>query len=488
MNRSIIRYILGWILVVEGLFMLLPWIVSLVYRERCGLWFLFIGIAAFVAGFLITRKKPKSTLFSMREGCIATAVSWMMMSLVGCLPFFFSGQIPNFTNALFETVSGFTTTGASILSDVESLAQCMLFWRSFTHWIGGMGVLVFLLAVIRMSGGSSLNLMRAESTGPSVGKLVPKAMRSARILYFIYIGMTLIMVLFLLLGHMTLYEALCTTFSTAGTGGFGIKNTSIASYSPYIQWVVTIFMIAFGVNFNLYYLLLFRKWKQALHMEEVKVYLGIIAIAVVAIMINIYDVTMTFADNFRTVTFQVATIITTTGFTTVDFDKWPEMSRLILMIIMFIGSCAGSTGGGIKVSRFIIQFKAMIREFGSYLFPKRIKAIKMNGRVIEPEVVRSVNVFMGAYICIFVASMICLSFEGHDMVTNFAAVSATINNTGPGLGLVGPTENYSFFLPFNKFVLMFDMIAGRLELFPLLMLIYPPTWKGIFKKNKRRTE
>ncbi len=488
MNRSIIRYILGWILVVEGLFMLLPWIVSLVYRERCGFWFLGIGLASFAAGFLITRKRPKSTLFSMREGCIATALSWMLISLVGCLPFFFSGQIPYFPDALFETVSGFTTTGASILLDVESLAKCMLFWRSFTHWIGGMGVLVFLMAVIRMNGGSNMNLMRAESTGPSVGKLVPKAINSARILYEIYIAMTLLLVVFLIAGHMTPYEAFCTAFSTAGTGGFGIKNSSLADYSAYIQWVVTVFMLAFGVNFNLYYLLLFRKWRQALHMEEVKVYLGIVAVAVVAIMVNIYDVAMTFGENLRIVTFQVATIITTTGFTTVDFDKWPEMSRLILMIIMFIGSCAGSTGGGIKVSRFIIQFKAMIREFGSYLFPKRVKAIKMNGRVIEPEVVRSVTVFMAAYICVFVASMICLSFEGHDMISNFAAVSATLNNTGPGLGMVGPTNNYSFLLPFNKFVLMFDMIAGRLELFPLLMLIYPPTWKGIFKRTNHKIE
>lgn len=468
--------------------MMLPLIVAIVYRERCGLWFLIIGLLSLLAGFLITRKRPENMVFSMREGCVVTALSWLLISLVGCLPFFLSGQIPNFTNALFETVSGFTTTGASILENIEGLAKCMLFWRSFTHWIGGMGVLVFLMAVIRMTGGSNMNLMRAESTGPSVGKMVPKAMRSARILYFTYIGLTVIMIVFLLAGHMTFYEAINTACSTAGTGGFAVKNSSMADYSAYIQWVVTIFMVAFGVNFNMFYLILFRRWRQALHMEEVWVYLGIIVVAIVAVTINIYDVALTFGDNLRTVSFQVATVISTTGFSTVDFDKWPEMSRLILVLLMFIGSCAGSTGGGIKVSRGLIMFKSMIREFGSYLFPKRVKSIQIGGKDVEPEVVRGVYVFMAAYISIFAVSMLCLSFEGHDMVTNFSAVAASINNTGPGLGMVGPSENYVFFAGFNKFVLMFDMIAGRLELFPLLMLIYPPTWRGFFKKTNRRVE
>ncbi len=468
--------------------MLLPWVVSLVYRERCGLSFLFIGLASCLAGFLITRKRPARTTFSMREGCIATALSWLMLSLVGCLPFFLTGQIPSFTNALFETVSGFTTTGASILTDIEAMARCMLFWRSLTHWLGGMGVLVLLLAVIRMTGGSNMNLMRAESTGPSVGKLVPKVMRSARILYLIYVGMTLIMVVFLLAGHMTLFEALTTAFGTAGTGGFAIWSTSIGACSAYIQWVVTIFMLLFGVTFNMFYLLLLRKWRQALRMEEVRVYLGIIVVSVVVIMINTYNVAVTFGENLRTVTFQVAAIITTTGFATVDFNTWPVLSQLILLLLMFIGACAGSTGGGIKVSRIIILFKSMIREFGSYLFPKRVKSIKIDGKVVEPEVVRGVSVYLITYVVIFVASMICLTVEGHDLVTNFSAVLASLNSIGPGLGLVGPTENYVFFSGFNKFVLMFDMIAGRLELFPLLMLIYPPTWKGFFKRTKRREE
>ncbi len=486
MNRSIIRYILGWVIFVEGAFMLLPWIIALIYRERCGYWFLLIGLIACFVGFLITRFKPKSTMFSMREGCIATALSWIVMSFIGCLPFFLSGQIPGFVNALFETVSGFTTTGASVLSDVESLAHCMLFWRSFTHWIGGMGVLVLLLAVIRMAGGSNMNLMRAESSGPSVGKLVPKAMRSARILYLIYIVMTLLMVVFLVAGHMSVFEAFNTAFATAGTGGFSIRNSSLTDCSAYIQWVVTAFMIAFGVSFTFYYLLLFRKWRQAARMDEVKVYLGIIVVSVVVVMINVYNVSLAFGDNLRTVAFQVSSIMTTTGFATTDFDAWPEFSRLVLVLLMFIGACAGSTGGGIKVSRIIILVKSMVREFGSYLFPKRVKTIKMNGKVVEPEVVRGVAVFLIAYIVLFVASIICLSFEDHDMITNFSAVLASVNNIGPGLGMVGPSQGYDFFTGFNKFVLMFDMIAGRLELFPLLMLLYPPTWKGIFKRTKRQ--
>ncbi len=488
MNRSIIRYILGWVLILEGAFMLLPWIVSLIYRERVGIYFLIIGLLSLLAGFLITRVKPTSTVFSMREGCIVTALSWLLLSFVGCLPFFISGQIPSFTNALFETVSGFTTTGASILSDIESLAKCMLFWRSFTHWLGGMGVLVFLLAVIRLTGGSNMNLLRAESTGPSVGKLVPKMMRSARILYFIYLGLTGLMFVFLLFGHMSVFEALTTAFGTAGTGGFAVKNTSMADYSAYIQWVVTIFMLLFGVNFNAFYFILLGKWRHAARMEEVRVYFGIIVAAVVVIMIDVYNVALTFGENLRMVSFQVAAMITTTGFVTTDFDAWPELARTLMVLLMFCGACAGSTGGGIKVSRIIILFKSMIREFGSYLFPKRVKTIKVNGKPVEPEVVRGVSVYMVTYVTIFIASLICLSVEGHDLITNFTAVTAAINSIGPGLGMVGATQNYLFFSNFNKFVLMFDMIAGRLELFPLLMLIYPPTWKGFFKKTKSAEE
>lgn len=484
MNRTIILYILGWILKLEGLFMILPCLVALIYREQAGWSFVIVAAVSFLIGVVITSKKPKNTVFYMREGCIATALSWILISLVGCLPFVFSREIPSFTDALFETISGFTTTGASILSDVESLPYCMLFWRSFTHWIGGMGVLVFLLAVIQMTGGSHMNLMRAESPGPSVGKLVPKVMHTARILYMIYFALTIIEIILLLCGNMSLFDALTTSFGTAGTGGFGIKNDSMAGYSPYIQWVVTIFMVLFGVNFNAFYLLLFRKWRQALHMEEVWHYLAVIGIAIFVIMLDAYNVTMGFFENLRHVSFQVASIITTTGFATMDFNEWSQTARTVLILLMFIGACAGSTGGGIKVSRFVVLIKTAIRELNSYVFPKSIKKIKIDGKPVESEVIRGINVYFITFMVLFAASVFCLSFEGKDLVTNFTAVAATINNIGPGLELVGPTQNFGFFSPFSKYVLMFDMLAGRLELFPLLLLLYPPSWRGILKRRK----
>lgn len=486
MNKSIIRYILGWILQLEGVLMLLPSLVALIYHERSGWSFVIVAVCSFLVGRLITGKKPRSTVFYMREGCIVTALSWILISFVGCIPFFISREIPSFTDALFETISGFTTTGASILSNVEALSYCMLFWRSFSHWLGGMGVLVFLLAVIRMTGGSNMNLMRAESPGPSVGKLAPKVMHSARILYLIYLGMTVVMILFLLAGEMPVFDAVTTALGTAGTGGFGIKADSMAGYSPYIQWVVTVFMVLFGVNFNAYYLILFKKWKQALHIEEVWAYLIVIGTAITVIMFNIYNTAMTFCENLRDVSFQVASIITTTGFATVDFNQWPETSRMIMVLLMFCGACAGSTGGGMKVSRLVLMFKMVAKEFGSYLFPKSVKKIKMDGKPVEDEVIRGINVYLITFLVLFGVSVFCLTFENHDMVTNFTAVAATINNIGPGLNMVGPVENFGFLSNFSKYVLMFDMLAGRLELFPLLMLIYPPTWKGFLKKTKKQ--
>ena len=485
MNRSMILYILGWILKLEGLFMLFPCLVALIYRESEGWWFVIVAICCLVAGVFITRKRPSNTVFYMREGCIATALSWILISVTGCLPFYFSGQIPVFTDALFETISGFTTTGASILNNIEGLTYCMLFWRSFTHWIGGMGVLVFLLAVIKMTGGSHMNLMRAESPGPTVGKLVPKVMQTARILYLIYIGMTIVQIVLLLVGGMSLFDALTTAFGTAGTGGFAIKNDSMMGYSPYLQWVVTIFMVLFGVNFNAYYLILFRKWRQALRTEEVWHYLAIIGMSITVIMLTAYDVAMGFFENLRHVSFQVASIITTTGFATADFDQWSQTARTVLVLLMFIGACAGSTGGGLKVSRFTMLIKSMVRELNSYIFPKSVKKIKMDGRPVEQDVIRGINVYFITFVMLFVISVFCLSFEGRDLVTNFTAVAATINNIGPGLELVGPTQNFGWFSIFSKYVLMFDMIAGRLELFPLLLLLYPPSWRGLLKRRKR---
>ncbi len=483
MNSSIIRYILGNVLKIEGLFLFLPAIVSCIYLEHEGFYYTGFALVCLLLGFLMTKKKPESQVFYLKEGCITTSLSWIILSFFGCLPFYLSGEIPSLTDALFETISGFTTTGASILSDVEALSHCALFWRSFTHWIGGMGVLVFLLAVIPLSGGSHINLMRAESPGPSVGKLVPKIRHTARILYIIYFVMTVLEILFLLAGKMPLFDALTTSFGTAGTGGFGIKNDSFMSYSPYLQWVVTIFMILFGVNFNAYYLLLFGSLKKALSVEEVRGYFIIILASTGIIFFNILDTCSGIFDALTHAAFQVGSIITTTGFSSVDFNLWPQASKTILVLLMFVGACAGSTGGGIKVSRFIILFKTIIKELNSYIHPKCIKKIKFEGKLVEHDIVRSINVYIITFMIIFSASVFFISFEGKDLITNFTAVAATINNIGPGLEMVGPTQNFGHFSIFSKYVLMFDMLAGRLELFPLLILFHPAAWKDLFTRR-----
>lgn len=483
MNSSIIRFVLGHVLRIEGLLLFLPAIVSGIYQEHEGFYYVAVAGVCLLLGACMTRKPPKDQVFYLKEGCLATALSWILLSFFGCLPFYLSGEIPSLTDALFETVSGFTTTGASILNNVEGLSYCALFWRSFTHWIGGMGVLVFLLAVIPLSGGSHINLMRAESPGPSVGKLVPKIRYTARILYIIYFAMTLLELILLLLGDMPLFDALTTSFGTAGTGGFGIKNDSFMSYSPYLQWVVTIFMILFGVNFNAYYLLLFGKIKHALSMEEVRSYFIIIFAAAGVIFFNILETCSGAFDALTQSMFQVGSIITTTGFSSVDFNLWPQASKSILVLLMFIGACAGSTGGGIKVSRFILLVKTIAKELNSYIHPKSIKKIKMEGKPVEHEVVRSTNVYFITFMILFSASVLAVSFEGKDLITNFTAVAATINNIGPGLELAGPTQNFGHFSVFSKYVLIFDMLAGRLELFPLLILFHPAAWKDMLTKR-----
>lgn len=482
MNSSIIRYILGQVLKMESVLMLMPCLISVIYKEKTGIYYLAVLLISAFLGMLMTRKKPQNTALYLKEGCVATALSWIVMSFFGALPFWFSGEIPSFIDALFETISGFTTTGASILSDVEALSYSSLFWRSFTHWIGGMGVLVFLMAIIPLSGGYNINLMRAESPGPSVGKLVPKVKYTARILYIIYFAMTVVEMLLLLLGKMNLFDALTTAFGTAGTGGFGIKNDSLMSYSPYIQWVVTIFMILFGVNFNAYYLIIYRSWKKAFEMEEVRHYFCIIILAIVIIFTDIKNMFTNPFDALRHASFQVGSIITTTGFSTVDFNLWPQTSKTILVLLMFVGACAGSTGGGIKVSRFIVLIKTVLKEFNSYIHPKSIKKIKIEGKPVEHEIVRAINVYFVTFMIIFSFSVFALSFEGKDLITNFTAVAATINNIGPGLELVGPTQNFGGFSIFSKIILMFDMLAGRLELFPLLILFHPAVWKDMFSK------
>lgn len=486
MNGAMVIYILGSVLKVEACLLLFPCLVAAVYKEGAISWFLLTAVLSAAVGFLLARKKPENTVFYLKEGCVSTALSWIVISVVGCLPFYWSGAIPSFTDALFETVSGFTTTGASILSDVECLPWSILFWRSFSHWIGGMGVLVFLLAIIPLSGGSHMNLMRAESPGPSVGKLVPKVRATARILYMIYLGMTVVELIFLLIGGMPFLEAVMISFGTAGTGGFGVRNSSIGGYSPYIQWVVAIFMILFGVNFNAYYFILLKRFKQALNMEEVKGYFFLIAAASAIIFVNVYDRTMTAADTIRHVVFQVGSLMTSTGFSTVDFDLWPSAAKTVLIIIMFIGACAGSTGGGLKVSRVIILVKSVRRELNAYLHPKSVKTIKMDDKPLDQGAISSVGVYFTTFIIVFGVSFFLVSLEGNDLETNFTAVLTTLNNMGPGLSKVGPTQNFGGMSTLTKYVLMFDMLAGRLELFPMLVLFHPVLWKEAWGAGKHR--
>lgn len=477
MNTSVIRYLLGYILKLEGFLLLLPCIVAGIYYEKSGIYFLIVALISIAIGFIFSAKKPRDFTFYLKEGCATTALGWIVLSIFGCLPFYISGEIPSFTDALFETISGFTTTGASILPEVESLSYCMNFWRCFTHWIGGMGVLVFLLAIIPLSGGSNINLMRAESPGPSVGKLVPKMRHTARLLYIIYFGLTTMEIIFLLFGKMPLYDAICTSLGTAGTGGFGIKNDSFCSYNVYLQWVVTIFMILFGVNFNAYYLLFFGHIRDALKVEEVRYYFGIIIASVVVISVNIAHMCTGVFDAVTKAAFQVGSIITTTGFSSTDFDRWPELSKTLLVLLMFIGACAGSTGGGIKVSRILILGKTLGKELKQALHPQVVAPARMDGKLLNHETIRTTNVFMAAYSFIFVGSFLLISLNGFDMVTNFTAVAATMNNIGPGLELVGPMRNFSGFTDSAKLVLIFDMLAGRLEIFPMLVLFLPDTWR-----------
>lgn len=485
MNTSIIRYILGHIIKLEGLFLLLPCVIALIYGEEEISSYLLIAGICLLLGCLLTLKKAKDNVFYLKEGCIATVLSWLALSFFGALPFVLTGEIPHFTDAMFETVSGFTTTGASILSDVEALSHTSLFWRCFTHWIGGMGVLVFLLAIIPLSGGSNMNLMRAESPGPSVGKLVPKMRYTAQILYIIYFVLTVIQFVALLIAQMPWFDALCISIGTAGTGGFGILNSSMASYSPVIQWIVTIFMILFSINFNAYYLIVFGHIKQALKLEEVRAFLVIVLIAILLITI---DISSMFGSLFEALThaaFQVASLVSSTGFATTDYDLWPAFSKTILVTLMFMGACAGSTGGGIKVSRFVIVGKAIKKELHSYIHPKSVKQIIMDDKEVEPSVIRSVNTYIVTFAALFVLSILIIALEEKDLVTNFTAVTATMNNIGPGLSMVGPTQNFGHFSDLSKWVFIFDMLAGRLELFPLLIMFHPAIWHELIFKNIR---
>ena len=477
MNYSIISYILGWVLTIESIFMFIPCIVAAIYREKEGFAFLIVALLCLAIGLLRIRKETKSQVFYAKEGFVTVALSWIIMSIFGALPFVINRDIPSFTDALFETISGFTTTGASILSDVEALSHCSLFWRSFTHWIGGMGVFVFLLAILPLTGGYNMHLMRAESPGPSVGKFVPKVRETAKILYAIYIVMTLVEIILLLFAGMPLFDSLTISFGTAGTGGFGIKNTSIADYNMVIQAIISIFMILFGVNFGAYFLLLGNNKKDAFKLEEVHWYLIIIAGAVAIITFNTKDMFHNLFTAFHHALFQIASVITTTGYSTTDFDLWPQLSRTVLILVMFIGACAGSTGGGIKVSRIMILVKSVKQELGYFIHPRSVKVIKMDNKPLSAKSIRGVNAFFVTYALIFVVSLLIITFDNFDLVTNFTAVTATLNNIGPGLKLVGPTGNFGIFSPVAKYTLMFDMLAGRLELYPILLLFTPSVWK-----------
>lgn len=477
MNVKMIKYILGWVLYFEAMFMIPAFIAGLIYGEKESVSLLISIVLCLAAGILLTRKKIQNKTMYAREGFVTVTLCWSVLSIFGTFPFVFSGAIPSFVDALFEVVSGFTTTGSSILTNVEALPKCLLFWRSFTHWIGGMGVLVFVMAIMPLAGGNNMYLMKAESPGPSVGKLVPKVKGTAGLLYGMYIVMSLMQLVLLLIGGMPFFDSLMTMFGTAGTGGFGVKNDSMAGYSMYLQGVTTVFMILFGVNFNAYYLIFRKKWKLALESAEVRAYFGIIVIAILLITINVSGMFSNLFEAIHHVAFQVGTIITTTGFATVDFDKWPAFSKSILVLLMVIGACAGSTGGGFKVSRVVILFKTVMKELDVIVHPHNVKKVKMDGRTVDHSVVRSVNVYLASYIMLFAASVLLIALDNFDFTTNFTAVAATINNIGPGLELVGPSSNFSHFSDFSKLILTFDMLAGRLEIFPVLILFSKNTWK-----------
>lgn len=477
MNYSIIRYILCRVMEFAGIFLLLPCLVALLYREQEGFAFLLAAVCCFLIGGIGKRWKPKSKVFYAKEGFVTVSLSWILLSIIGAVPFYLTGEIPSYVDALFETISGLTTTGDTILTDVEALSRCTQFWRCFTHWIGGMGVLVLILAVLPLSGSYNMHLMRAESPGPSVGKLVPKVKNTAKILYGIYIVITLIEIILLCIAGMPLYDSITLSFSTAGTGGFGILNSSVADYSRVVQVIILIFMILCGVNFNVYYLFLIRKPKEAVKNEEVWLYFGLMFGGALLIAVNIKEQFTSMSESFFTALFHTAAVMTTTGFSTVDFNLWPEFSKMILLFLILVGACAGSTGGGFKVSRLLLMFKSIKNELSYVVHPRSIKKVHMDGHVVAESVMKSAQVYVLTYVVIYMISVLLLSLDRFDFMTNFSAVAANLNNVGPGFGVVGPTGNFSQYSVFSKFVLMFDMLTGRLELFPMLVLFSPKTWK-----------
>ena len=480
MNYGMIRYIVGKMLLIEGFLLLFPAFVSFLYGEMEGISFLLTAMLLLLVSFLSSRK-PENTAIYAKEGFLIVALAWILWSVFGALPFLLSGCIPRFEDAFFEVVSGFTTTGSTILRDIEGLPKCMNFWRCLTHWVGGMGVLVFVMAVIPLSNKNSMFLMRAEIPGPTCDKLVPKARTTARILYTMYLGLSVAEVIFLLAGDMNLYQAVIHTFSTAGTGGFSDRNASVAAFnSAYIDGVITVFMLLFGINFNLYFLLLMKNVKGFFKNEELRNYLGIVAAAIVLITINIMNLYGGVLHAFRYAAFQVVSVITTTGFVTANFDLWPEFSKTILLMLMVVGACAGSTGGGMKVSRIMILGRTITKETRQILHPKSVNVVKLDGKRLTNEETHGVYVYTICYFVILCVSVLLVSVDNFDFTTNFTAVLTTLNNVGPGLAKVGPVENFSAFSCFSKIVLSFDMLIGRLEILPIMMLLAPVTWRKKF--------
>ena len=483
MNYKMMGRFTAQMLLIEGIFLIPALLISLFLGESAAAYgfAVTLGLIALVGSPMYFFCRDAKSAFYATDGMVCVAISWLVLSLVGAIPFYISEAIPSYIDALFETVSGFTTTGASILPEVEHMAKGLMYWRSFTHWVGGMGVLVFLLAVAPSKGneqGFTMHLLRAESPGPSVGKLVPKMRKTAAILYFLYIILTVLDFLFLVVGGMPVFDAVCTAFGTAGTGGFGIKNDSIASYSPYLQNVTTVFMLLFGVNFSCYYLLTLGQIKNVLKDEELRLYVLIVLGSIGLIVWNLGDFYPTLEETVRHAAFQVGSIITTTGFATTDFDLWPSFSKTILLCLMVIGACAGSTGGGLKVARVLLLFKSLKRNIAQTLHPRKVQVIRNNGSVVSERIVANTNAYLCAYVVLMFGSFVLISLDGYSVGTNFSAVLSCLNNIGPGLELVGPTCNFSIFSAFSKLVLILDMLLGRLEIFPILVLFSLQTWKN----------
>ncbi|MBO5928945.1 MAG: TrkH family potassium uptake protein [Clostridia bacterium] len=478
MNRNVSLYTVGQIVKLEGLLLVLPLIVSLCYAEYSLVRAFLLTIAVAIGlGFLLTIvfRKSRTPMYA-KGGFITVALSWVVLSLVGALPFVISGQIPSYIDAVFETVSGFSTTGSSILPDPAVLGRGLLFWRSFTHWVGGMGIIVFMLAVTRPESGRAIHILRAEVPGPIVGKLVPRLRDTAKILYLIYFALTVAQVIFLLCGGMPLFDSLVHTFGTAGTGGFGIRSSSIGGYSPYLQWVITIFMLLFGLNFNLFYLLLLRRIKSVFKSGETWTYLGVVVVAITLITVNLLSQHPQLSEALRLAAFQVSSIITTTGYATADFAAWPELSKTILFLLMFIGGCAGSTAGGLKVSRILLLFKSIRRDYERMVHPHAVGVVHMDGKRVDDRTLGGVTVYFALYMMILAFVLLLLSFNGFDLVTNLSAAVACFNNVGPGFGEVGPTSSFAGYSDFSKIVLSFAMLFGRLEIYPLLIALTPAAW------------